>query len=93
MASKVVQVYVATHCGPCHEVKEILEDGGFTQSHGDSVDVIDVETEEGFEKLSEAGASVDGVPSAYYEGRKCRILVDKEEGTLHIECPSSDPES
>jgi len=81
-----VKVYVAAHCQPCEEVKRLLEKGLFSINGAEGqVDLIDIETEEGFKQIF---AGMDAVPAAYLDGRKCRIKVDEESETLVLECPS-----
>lgn len=92
MAEEAVQVFVSSHCGSCVEVKRLLESGQFSQSDGQTVDLIDVDTDEGFERMQKHGG-VEAVPSAFYEGRKCRILKADEMDGLHIDCQAPGPES
>ena len=49
------------------------------------MDLIDIETEEGFKQIFEG---MEGVPAAYQDGKKSRIKVDEESETLVLECPS-----
>ena len=92
MAEEAIQVFVSSHCGSCAEVKRILESGQFSQSDGQTVDLIDVDTEEGFDRMQKHGGVV-AVPSAFYEGKKCRILKADEMDGLHIDCQPPVPES
>jgi glutaredoxin len=83
---KKVKVYVATHCQPCEEVKRLLEKGHFSINGIEGeVDLIDVETEEGFKQIFEG---MDAVPAAYSDGKRCKISIDEEGETLILECPS-----
>lgn len=86
MAKEVVEVYVAEHCQSCQEIKQMLEAGQFSLSHGDSIDLIDIETEEGYQKM-QTNPNLDAVPSAFYKGQKCKINRDEE--SIYIECPNS----
>ena len=90
MAEEAIQVFVSSHCGSCAEVRRILESGQFSQSDGQTVDLIDVDTEDGFDRMQKHGG-VEAVPSAFYEGKKCRILKAEEMDGLHIECGDSVP--
>lgn len=79
-----VKIYVATHCEPCAEVKELLEKGHFSLNGAEGdVELIDIETEEGFKQVFEG---LEGVPSAYADGKRCQIRIDEETGTLMLEC-------
>ena len=75
-------IYVATHCQPCQEIKELLEKRHFLVNGEESeVELVDIETEEGFNRIF---PELEGVPSAYQEGKRCSIRI--EEDTLLLEC-------
>lgn len=77
-------VYIASHCLPCKEVKELLEKRHFLVNGIESeVEVVDIETEEGFARMR-AFPELDGIPSAYQDGKACRIHIDDD--TLFLEC-------
>lgn len=83
------KVYVAAHCQPCQAIKELLEKRRFLVNGDEGeVDLIDIETEEGFKQIF---PGLEGVPSAYRDGKKCNIQIDGE--TLLLDCPdeSSNP--
>jgi len=63
------------------ENKQISED----------VELIDIETDEGFPYIAEFALS--GVPSAYKGKEKCEIKIDREAKILHIICPEITTES
>ena len=75
-------IYVATHCQPCQEIKELLEKRHFlVNGEEGEVELVDIETEEGFSRIF---PELEGVPSAYQEGKKCLIRIEKD--TLFLEC-------
>lgn len=78
------RVFVANHCGPCHIVKDMVEKG---QTSEKDVELIDIESEEGFPYIAEFALS--GIPSAYKEKQKCEIRIDQEANILHIICPEN----
>jgi predicted thioredoxin/glutaredoxin len=78
----VIRVYTAEHCDPCHQVEQMIKDGKV----GEAVEIIDIETEEGFglfnsEVLSKGDAAV---PSAYKDGQICKIHI--MDGMLEFDC-------
>lgn len=75
-----LQIFVAEHCEGCQQLKEIAENGGF----GDDVEVVDVETEEGFPKVAEM--ELTEIPAAYEDGVKCRIKFTNYDA--EISCPA-----
>lgn len=83
-----VQVYIANHCQPCQEVKELLEKGHFLINGAEGqAELVDIESEEGFKRIAELG--LEGVPAVYQGGKKCKIQVDSETDTLLLECGES----
>lgn len=85
MADKV-KVYTSKGCTPCQEVKDQLAE---MEKQG-LVDLIELDTDEGFEMFAkEVLENGDGeVPSAYLNGKKCKILYD-EDDKISIDCPDS----
>ena len=85
-----IRIYTAKHCMPCKEVEEKIK----APDTGEELEVIDVETEEGFEKFrKEVLDYADGaVPSAYKDGVRCKIGFDEEGGIL-LDCPTEDPDA
>lgn len=51
------------------------------------VELIDLETDEGFPYIAEFGLT--GIPSAYLDKQKCEIKVDEDTNILHIVCPEN----
>lgn len=90
MTSKL-QIFTAESCAPCADIKEAIDSGKLsieglsrTEVKNTDIEVIDVTTEEGYPLIDEMG--IDQIPVAYYEGRKCRILVDDETHAITLDC-------
>ncbi len=81
-----VKIFVSSSCSHCQELKKLIESGQFTiDGQADKVEVVDVDTEEGY--LAVALYNLTAVPSAYSDkGNQCRILVNNENNALDIEC-------
>lgn len=81
-----IKIYTAEHCAPCHDVMHRLKEQGH-QIDGEAVEIIDVETDEGFAEFSrEVLSQGDGaVPWATRDGERCLIL-HVEDG-IALECP------
>lgn len=80
-------IYLANHCQPCHEIKKLLEERHFLVNGKEGeVELVDIETEEGFKRIF---PELDGVPSAYQEGKRCSIRIEGD--TLHLECRNENP--
>lgn len=79
-----IRVYTAKHCDPCHKIEDLIREGKISED----VELVDIETDEGFLKFKEEVLNgKDGaVPSAYKEGQQCKIGFD-EEKNLVFECP------
>jgi glutaredoxin len=86
-----IRIYTAKHCKPCHEVERLIKEGKF--SGGDEVELVDIETDEGFEKFRKEVLDFgDGaVPSAYKDGEKCLVRIDEENDNVLLECPTAPP--
>ena len=84
-----IRIYTAKHCRPCHEVEQLIKGGKFS---GDDIELVDIETNEGFEKFKKEvlDFSDGAVPSAYRDGKKCLIHIDEENNSLLFECPTTD---
>lgn len=80
-----VKVFVSNSCVPCEEVKQLVKDGRFNR---EEIDLIDLETEEGFPWIEKLG--LKRVPSAYIGKKSCKIEIDHEENTLIITCPGEE---
>ncbi len=95
---KRIVVYTSKNCTPCVELSKILDSGGVSNpvSEISKVELVDIETDEGFERFTKEVLSKDdgAVPSAYLDGKKCAIqLLDDD--TIYFDCtgqPSSPPE-
>lgn len=89
MEPKVVKVFHSTYCESCHEIVEMIEGGKYVLDiEGAEVEVVNVTSEEGFPEL--AKEDVDAIPSAKFEGKTCRLSINREEGVVLIDC--KDPE-
>jgi hypothetical protein len=73
------RIFVSKHCGPCQVIKDMVQNG---QVDDKDVELIDVETDEGFPYIAEFGLT--GVPSAYRGKQKCEIKIDQD--ILQIIC-------
>lgn len=84
----MIRVYTSKHCKPCHGIVDRIKSGKFNQ---EEVDLIDIETPEGFEKFKEEVLAFgDGaVPSAYKDGTRCLISINDEDNVV-IDCPNTD---
>ena len=82
-----IRIYTAKHCVPCKEVEDLIKADRFQGK----VKLIDIETDEGFEKFRKEVLDFgDGaVPSAYKDGKKCLIHIDEESNSLILECPTT----
>ncbi len=80
-----IKVFISDHCGPCKDIKELIEEGRFNI---EDVDLIDVATEEGFPYVAQL--NIDKIPSAYKDGKPCKITYDEENDALFIDCPKED---
>lgn len=81
-----MKIFVGGHCGPCQGLKQLLEQGQFVLNKGTDLELVDVESPEGFEEMQALGL-VKAVPSAFLEGQQCRISVDETEKVVYIDCP------
>jgi len=83
-----IRIYTAKHCVPCHEIEKLIKEGRFS---GEDIELVDIETDEGFEKFRKEvlDFSDSAVPSAYKDGEKCLIRIDKENNNLLLECPTT----
>ena len=89
MEKKVVKVFQSKHCDSCHEIVGMIEERKYVLDiEGAEVKVIDVTSEEGFPELEKE--DVGGIPSAKFEGKTCRLSINREEGVVLIDC--KDPE-
>jgi hypothetical protein len=80
----IVRIYVAEHCPECADIKRLLTEGKFVVDGAEgAVDMIDLETEEGFERWPDF---LDGIPRAYLGTQQCTMEIDTENDTLIIKC-------
>lgn len=87
MAEELVKLYVSGSCGPCQQVKKLISEGKFNR---DRVDIIDVESDEGFPLIEKLGLTK--VPMAMKGTEVCNLSLD-EDGTLIITCPGEEEAS
>ncbi|MDD5700414.1 MAG: hypothetical protein PHU23_00065 [Dehalococcoidales bacterium] len=89
---EMVKVYTAGHCTPCEEIKKSLQEGNFlVDGKEETVDVIDIETDEGFEEAQKRELSA--VPQAFRGAKSCAIKIDDETKTVLIECEHGEDKS
>ena len=79
---KKLTIFVAEHCPPCQILKEIAASGGF----GEEVEVVDVESEEGFPQIAEK--DLTEIPSAFQGEMKCEIRWS--DTNVEIVCPAKE---
>jgi len=84
-----IKIFTSKNCPPCEEMEEKLEESDFK----DEVELIDIETDEGFLKFKEEVIDHrDGaVPSAFKDGKQCKIGYD-EDDKLVLDCPTDETE-
>ncbi len=81
-----VKLFISSSCGHCQDIKKVIESGKFTVDgqEGAKVDLINVDTEEGFLNIAIYDLTV--VPSAYSDKTKCRLLINPGNQFLNIKC-------
>jgi hypothetical protein len=79
-------------CKPCGEINKLVEAGQFVSPDGE-VDLVDITTDEGFDRFNkEILSKQDGaVPTAYKDGQKCQIIL--ENGQVFFECDPNNHEA
>jgi len=92
MSKKVIDVFISGECAPCSEVSDRLKKGLFASDLGEgtSVNLIDISTEEGFEKIEQE--KLDRVPSAKHEGKFCEIHIDPDTDAVMFTCKDENKE-
>lgn len=84
-----IKIFTSKNCPPCEELEEKLKEANLQ----DEVELVDIETDEGFLKFKEE--VIDhrdgGVPSAYKDGKQCKIGYD-EDDKLVLDCPTDEKE-
>lgn len=85
MDENKIKIYSAGHCGPCQKVSGLLKEGLVeVDIDNASVELIDIETEEGFAELKKV--SLSAVPMAFLNDKACKLLIDEEKNILVINC-------
>ena len=89
--TKTINVFTAGHCRPCQDFKKLIEEGRIEvdAEPGAVLDVVDIETEEGFSRLAKSKGDITLIPAAEYQGQSCKIEIDKERDVVVIRCPTS----
>lgn len=87
--SEKLVIYTAEGCGPCDELKSNL-DGMELEGVAPNaeVELVDIMTDEGFERFQQLDAEIDYVPTAFYEGQRCELLEDDQGKLMAISCLS-----
>ncbi|MDD5510673.1 MAG: hypothetical protein PHI12_07685 [Dehalococcoidales bacterium] len=89
---EMIKVYTAGHCTPCEEIKKALQEGNFTvDGKEETIDVIDIETDEGFVEAQKR--ELTAVPQAFRGAKECKIKIDDETKTVLIECENGEDNS
>jgi predicted thioredoxin/glutaredoxin len=85
-----IRIYTSKNCVPCKEVEDKLK----SSELGEDVEVIDIETDDGFEKFKHdvLDHSDGAVPSAFKDGQRCEIGFD-DNGDIVLDCPTEDPDA
>ena len=84
MAKAKLRIFISSSCGPCQEIKEAIEAGRF---NAEGIDLIDVESKEGFPYIKKFGLTK--APSAYLGKKECEMFINREDMSLFIDCPDS----
>jgi predicted thioredoxin/glutaredoxin len=84
-----IKIYTSKNCPPCQELEEKLKESELK----DEVELVDIESDEGFLDFKKEVLDHDdgAVPTAFKNGKQCKIGYDAED-RLIIECPESDEE-
>lgn len=82
---ETVKLYLSNHCGPCQEVRGLIEAGKFNR---DKVDVIDLAEESNFHFITDLNLSK--VPTAMQGAEVCNLSI--EDDVLLIDCPGDEKE-
>ena len=86
MAKKVIDLYYASNCSPCHEVVDRVKNGRFASDLGEgtSVNLVDISTDEGFEEVEKQ--NLEKVTTARHEAKTCQIHIDEELDAVMFTC-------
>jgi len=84
-----ITIFTSKNCPPCQGLEEKLKEVNLQ----DEVELVDIETDDGFLKFKEEVIDHgDGaVPSAYKDGKQCKIGYD-EDDRLVLDCPTDEIE-
>lgn len=84
-----IRIYTSKNCPPCQELEEKLRESDIQ----DEVELVDIESDEGFLKFKKEVLDHrdGGVPTAYKDGKQCKIGYD-ENDKLILECPEDEIE-
>ena len=84
-----IKIYTAKHCGPCQEVMRLINEGKIV-GNDDDIEVIDIETDDGFAEFNKRILSHSDaiVPSAFKDDKQCKILIEDGE-TITFDCQST----
>ena len=91
MEKKRIVYYSASGCQPCEEVTRLIKEGKVDNSEIDEIDLVDIETDEGFERFTKEILSKGegAAPSAYLDGKKCQIEIYDDQIVV-FNCPKND---
>lgn len=78
-----LKLYVSSGCGPCEQVRAMVEAGKFNR---EKIDVVDVAQEENFHFI--ADLNLTRVPTAMKGAETCNLSI--EEDILLVECPGDE---
>jgi len=84
MPKAKLRVFVSAGCGPCQEIKEAIESGRFNVQ---DIDLIDVESKEGFPYIKKF--KLTKAPAAYLGKKECEMFINREDNSLFIDCPDN----
>ena len=89
MGKRIVFYTSKDGCQPCEEIYKLVEEGKFYSTETDEVDLVDIGTDEGFQRFHDHILSKQpgAVPSAYLDGVKCQITVVEDE--VQFECANN----
>ena len=90
MAKKRLIYFTSDGCTPCEDVGKLIEQQRVINSDIDNIEVIDIGTDEGFQKFHDMVLSKEdgGVPRAYLDGEKCQIEI-LDDDTVFFNCPNN----
>lgn len=82
-----IRIYTSKNCPPCKDLEEKLKEANLE----DEIELVDIESDEGFLQFKqEVLDHRDGaVPSAFKDGKQCKIGYDADE-KLILECPKDE---